>query len=81
MRLRCLGSSSLGNCYLLENDRECLVLEAGLPMKEVKKALDFDISKIVGVLITHEHGDHAKYIRNIREPGYSSLCRRNSRSS
>jgi phosphoribosyl 1,2-cyclic phosphodiesterase len=62
MQLRCLGSSSTGNCYLLENETECLVLEAGLPFREVKKALDFDISKIEGVLITHEHGDHAKYI-------------------
>lgn len=69
MKLRCLGSSSLGNCYLLENERECLVLEAGLPMKEVKKALDFDITKIVGVLITHEHGDHAKYIKEYQRAG------------
>ena len=69
MRLRCLGSSSLGNCYLLENDRECLVLEAGLPLMEVKKTLDFDISKIVGLLVTHEHGDHAKHYREYQKTG------------
>lgn len=69
MKLRCLGSSSLGNCYLLENDRECLVLEAGLPLKVVKKALDFNISKIVGVLVTHEHGDHSKYAREYYAAG------------
>lgn len=63
MQLRCLGSSSSGNCYLLENERECLVLEAGLPLKKVKEALEFNISKIVGLLVTHEHGDHAKYIK------------------
>ena len=27
----------------------------------VKKALDFNISKIVGVVVSHSHGDHAKY--------------------
>lgn len=69
MQLRCLGSSSLGNCYLLENDKECLVLEAGLPFKEVKKALDFNISKIVGVLVTHEHGDHFKYVKDYLKNG------------
>lgn len=69
MKLRCLGSSSLGNCYLLENERECLVLEAGLPLKEVKKALDFDISKIVGALVTHEHQDHAKYVKEYQKAG------------
>lgn len=61
MQLKCLGSSSSGNCYLLENKEECLVLEAGIPFKEVKKALDFNITKIVGVVVSHSHGDHAKY--------------------
>lgn len=69
MKLRCLGSSSLGNCYLLENDRECLVLEAGLPLKEIKIALDFNISKIVGVVVTHEHGDHCKYVKDYYKAG------------
>lgn len=69
MQLRCLGSSSSGNCYLLENDMECLVLEAGLPFTEIKKALDFNVSKIAGVLITHEHGDHFKYIKDYLKAG------------
>lgn len=69
MKLRCLGSGSSGNCYLLENDRECLVLEAGLPLKEIKIALDFNISKIVGALVTHEHGDHFKHIKDYLKAG------------
>lgn len=69
MQLRCLGSSSLGNCYLLENDRECLVLEAGLPFKKIKEALDFNISKIVGLLVTHEHGDHFGHIKDYVRAG------------
>lgn len=59
MKLRCLGSGSSGNCYLLENNTECLVIEAGLPFKAVKKALDFNISKIVGAICTHAHADHS----------------------
>lgn len=69
MKFRCLGSGSSGNCYLLENERECLVLEAGLPFKEVKKAIDFDVSKIVGVVVSHEHGDHFKYIKEYIKAG------------
>ncbi len=61
MRLKCLGSGSCGNCYLLENGTECLVIEAGIPFREVKKALDFNIRKIKAVVISHEHGDHRKY--------------------
>lgn len=76
MVLKCLGSSSYGNCYLLENDKECLIIEAGISLKEVKKALDFDLSKVVGVIVSHEHGDHAKYIKEYAKAGlevYMSL--------
>lgn len=61
MKLKVLGSGSRGNCYILENDTEALIIEAGVSFKEVKKALDFNVRKIVGVLISHTHGDHRKY--------------------
>lgn len=61
MKLKCLGSGSSGNCYMLESPTEALVIEAGISFKEVKKALDFNISKITGVIVGHSHGDHAKY--------------------
>lgn len=61
MKFRCLGSGSSGNCYILENDFETLVIEAGIPFMAVKKTLDFNISKIAGVVVSHSHGDHAKY--------------------
>ncbi len=64
MELTVLGSSSKGNCYILQNKDEALVIEAGLPLLEVKKALDFNISKVVGCLVSHEHLDHAKYVRD-----------------
>jgi phosphoribosyl 1,2-cyclic phosphodiesterase len=62
MELKVLGSSSSGNCYLFDNGRETLVIEAGVPFAEVKKAVDFDISRIAGCLISHEHGDHAGHV-------------------
>ena len=62
MELHILGSSSAGNCYILENSTEALVIECGVPFQEVKKALNFNISKIVGVIVSHEHGDHSKHV-------------------
>lgn len=62
MKLTVLGSSSSGNCYLLHNDTEALIIEAGVPFKDVKVALGFNVRKIVGVVVSHEHGDHSKYI-------------------
>lgn len=69
MKFRCLGSGSSGNCYMLESDSEVLVIEAGVPFMEAKKALDFNISKIVGVVISHSHGDHAKYAGEYEKAG------------
>lgn len=59
MELHILGSSSAGNGYILQNETEALVIEAGVPVKFVKQCVNFNIRKIVGCLITHEHGDHA----------------------
>jgi phosphoribosyl 1,2-cyclic phosphodiesterase len=64
MELKVLGSSSAGNCYVFDNGNEILVVECGVPFQDVKKAVNFDISRIVGCLITHEHGDHAKYVND-----------------
>ncbi len=69
MKFRCLGSGSSGNCYILENDSEVLIIEAGIPFIAVKKALDFNISKIVGVVVSHQHLDHAKYSAEYEKAG------------
>lgn len=73
MKLTCLGSGSAGNCYLLHNDTECLVIEAGVPFKAVKQALGFNIEKIQGVVVSHEHKDHAGYINQYLQAGIPVL--------
>ena len=65
MKLKVLGSSSSGNCYLIEaNNNEKLILDAGVNFKIVQKELNFDFNGIEAVLITHEHMDHLKYASN-----------------
>lgn len=74
MKLKVLGSSSAGNCYFLQHDFDTLILEAGIPVKEVKKALDFDMRNVLGCLITHEHGDHASRVREYVKSGIPYWC-------
>jgi len=69
MTLTVLGSSSEGNAYVLQNAGEALLLEAGVTFKKVVTALGYDVSKVRGVLITHEHGDHAAHIGEALEYG------------
>ncbi len=69
MKLKVLGSSSSGNCYIIESDTEALIIEAGLPFMEVKKALNFNVKKIVGVVAGHSHKDHSGFIDQ-----YKGIC-------
>lgn len=62
MRLTVIGSSSEGNAYVLQNGGEALLLEAGISFNKVLPALDYDVSKVQGVVVTHEHGDHAGHL-------------------
>lgn len=63
MKLIVLGSSSKGNCYILDNGKEALIIEAGVSFKAVAKAINYDVSRIVGCIVTHNHGDHAGHVK------------------
>lgn len=73
MILKILGSNSLGNCYILENKDEALIIEAGIKLVNVKKALEYNISKIAGCLVSHEHNDHAGYYMEYLSMGFPVL--------
>ena len=55
MKLKVLASGSKGNCYILESPTGVLLIEAGIPWKEILKGLDFNLKGVVGCLISHEH--------------------------
>ena len=61
MRLTVLGSSSAANGYVLDNGREALALECGCPLPDLQRAVGFDLRRVAGVLLTHEHADHARH--------------------
>lgn len=66
MLLKCVNTGSQnGNCYILENDSEALILDAGVRYKDVAKALNYDFSKVSGLLLTHEHFDHIKCAKDL----------------
>ncbi len=74
MVLKVLGSSSKGNCYLLEASDGVLIIEAGISAVEVKKALGFELSKVLGCVISHRHFDHSKFLKEILSCGIRILA-------
>lgn len=71
MELVITGSESLGNGYILQSEDEVLLIESGIRLSYVKKALNYDLSGVVGCLVSHAHGDHFKYANNYAKAGIS----------
>jgi phosphoribosyl 1,2-cyclic phosphodiesterase len=67
--LKCIASGSKGNAYALQGKDEILLFECGKPFIEVKKAIDWQILKIKGCLLTHGHLDHSKYTKDFLKAG------------
>jgi phosphoribosyl 1,2-cyclic phosphodiesterase len=69
MDIKILGSSSKGNCYLLDDGSTKIMLECGVRFKDIQRGFDFALSDIEGCLITHEHGDHIKSLPDVLKAG------------
>lgn len=46
-----------------------MLLDAGIPFKEIQKKCRFMVSSIDGCLVTHRHGDHSKSVDKLLERG------------
>jgi phosphoribosyl 1,2-cyclic phosphodiesterase len=69
MKIHVLGSSSNGNCYVIENNVHYLVLDAGCKFSDVQRACGFNVMNIDAVLLTHCHMDHASNYRDFVKSG------------
>lgn len=68
-----LASSSAGNCYHITDASTRLLLECGIPYKQIQRGLNFQLSGIAGCLVTHEHKDHCKAVMDIMQMGIDVL--------
>lgn len=69
MKLKVINSNSSGNSYILDGGKETLLLELGVKFPLIKKGLNFDLSKVVSAIVTHDHLDHAKSIPDAMASG------------
>jgi phosphoribosyl 1,2-cyclic phosphodiesterase len=66
MRFTVLGSGSTGNAVLISAEKTNILVDAGLSAKEILRRIALvgvSHEQIDGVLVTHEHGDHAGGLR------------------
>lgn len=65
MNINVIASSSKGNAAIITYGNNQLLLDAGIPIKKIEKAFNYDFSKLDGCLISHEHMDHARAVNDL----------------
>jgi phosphoribosyl 1,2-cyclic phosphodiesterase len=65
MNIDVLASSSAGNAYIVSDGKTRLLIECGIPFKEMQRRSNFTLSKCVACIVSHEHLDHAKAWKDI----------------
>lgn len=72
--IKVLASDSKGNSYIVQAREEILLLELGIPFKEILKGLNFNLNNVVGCLISHEHLDHSQGIKQALKHRLNIYC-------
>jgi phosphoribosyl 1,2-cyclic phosphodiesterase len=60
-----LNSGSNGNCYYVGNDKEAVLIDAGISCRETEKRmmrLGLSMNKVKAIFVSHEHSDHIRGI-------------------
>jgi phosphoribosyl 1,2-cyclic phosphodiesterase len=68
--LYALGSGSAGNAFAIATGDEALLVDAGFSAKEITRratASGLDLRRLVGIVLTHEHGDHTAGVARLAQ--------------
>ncbi len=69
MDVQVLASSSAGNAVALHEGGSTLLLEAGIRYADLQRGLKHRVSQLDGCLLSHEHGDHARSVKQVMRAG------------
>ena len=83
MKVCSLASSSKGNCTIVYNDdNQAILVDMGITLKDLEEKLlklKLNAGDIVGVVVSHEHGDHTKGLTSLyKKYGTPIYCHYNS---
>ncbi|KAA6233130.1 MBL fold metallo-hydrolase [Chlorobium phaeovibrioides] len=74
MKFSALASGSTGNLYTLEDAETRIIIECGLPYKQIQKLLPLPPTHYAACLITHSHADHSYAAQELQRRGIPIHC-------
>ena len=63
-----LNSGSNGNCYYVGNEREAVLIDAGISCRETERRmarLDLSLQTVRAIFVSHEHSDHIRGVAQL----------------
>lgn len=69
MNIKIFASGSKGNAYLIENKYDKILIDPGIPYKDLLKMMEFKISTVNHVLVSHDHNDHCRAVNDLIKNG------------
>lgn len=69
IEIKTIATGSKGNAYIVTDGITPLLLECGISYRDIQRAFDFKMSQVAGCLVSHEHGDHIKSLKDILKAG------------
>lgn len=76
MKIDTFASGSSGNAYRVSDGHTTLLLECGIPFRQLQRRSGYTLSDVAACLVTHEHGDHGKAARDLLSFGIPVWCSR-----
>lgn len=73
MTIEVIRTGSAGNLIKLADPVTSILIEAGFKINTIKQLLDFNLSEINGVIISHEHCDHAVGVKGLIKAGKNTF--------
>ncbi len=71
INIKCLGTGSTGNCYLINLGGGCIILDAGISVANIIEQQN--LNEVDFAFISHQHKDHARSFDKLKFRGVDTL--------
>lgn len=71
--IRIHASGSKGNAYSIIDGDHKIMIDPGIPIKELRKKVGYNLATLDFCLLSHEHKDHSKAIKDLARLGVLAI--------